>query len=249
MSALRDPEKGCPWDLEQDFSTIAPHTIEEAYEVADAIERNNLSDLRDELGDLLFQVVFHAQLAAEAGHFDFAEVVTALADKMTRRHPHVFADANVEDATEQTIAWEAQKADERQTRDQGVLDDVPRALPALRRAAKLGSRAASVGFDWPGAAGAREKIDEELSELDAEISGDNKPAIEREAGDVLLAIVNLARHLQFDPETALQGANNRFRDRFRHIEQQLAGQGRRPEEADLAELEALWQAAKQALRS
>ncbi|MBT8132016.1 MAG: nucleoside triphosphate pyrophosphohydrolase [Gammaproteobacteria bacterium] len=249
MSALRDPEKGCPWDLEQDFSTIAPHTIEEAYEVADAIERNNMPDLRDELGDLLFQVVFHAQLAAEAGHFDFTDVVTALADKMTRRHPHVFADAQVEDAGEQTIAWEAQKAAERQTRDQGVLDDVPRALPALRRAAKLGSRAASVGFDWPGAAGAREKIDEELSELDAEISGDNKPAIEREAGDVLLAIVNLARHLQFDPETALQGANNRFRDRFRHIEQQLAGQGRRPEEADLAELEALWQAAKQALRS
>ncbi|MDH3646011.1 MAG: nucleoside triphosphate pyrophosphohydrolase [Gammaproteobacteria bacterium] len=247
MARLRDPQQGCPWDLEQDFSTIAPHTVEEAYEVADAIERNDLPGLRNELGDLLFQVVFHARLAEESGEFSFADVVNGLCDKMTRRHPHVFADASVANAEAQTIAWEAQKAAERQTDDAGVLDDVPRALPALRRAAKLGSRAASVGFDWPSAAGARAKINEELAELDAEIATGNRTAIERETGDLLLAIVNLARHMRFDPETALQTANNRFRARFRHLERSLAEAGRRPEQADLDELETLWRAAKDAL--
>ncbi|MBT8136616.1 MAG: nucleoside triphosphate pyrophosphohydrolase [Gammaproteobacteria bacterium] len=243
MRRLRAPEEGCPWDLEQDFATIAPHTIEEAYEVADAIERDDMEGLRDELGDLLFQVVFHAQMAEEAGLFNITDVVEGLNDKMVRRHPHVFAGASIADADAQTAAWEAQKAAERRG---GVLDDVPRALPALRRAAKLGKRAASVGFDWPQIDGVRATVVEELEELDAEITSGDRDAMERELGDVLFALVNLGRHLGVDAETALQGTNNRFRSRFGHLEQAVSADGRRPEQCDLDELEALWQAAKDA---
>ncbi|MDH3589997.1 MAG: nucleoside triphosphate pyrophosphohydrolase [Gammaproteobacteria bacterium] len=246
MKRLRDPDGGCPWDLEQDFHTIAPHTIEEAYEVADAIERNDMPGLQDELGDLLFQVVFHARLAEESRAFGFADVVAGLSGKMVRRHPHVFAGASVTDAKAQTIAWEAQKAAERRAAAVGVLDTVPRALPALRRAAKLGRRAASVGFDWPDITGVRAKVTEELGELDEEIQAGDQPAVEHELGDLLFAIVNLGRHLGIDPETALQAANNRFKRRFGHLEESLAQAGRVPDDADLEELEQLWQAAKKA---
>lgn len=246
MAQLRDPDNGCPWDLEQDFSTIAPHTVEEAYEVADAIERNDLVALRDELGDLLFQVVFHARLAEEQGAFRFNDVVNGLCDKMERRHPHVFADGSIEDADAQTVAWEAQKASERHASKTGVLDSVPRALPALRRAAKLGKRAASVGFDWPAIDGVRRKVDEELGELDREIASGDRTRIEAELGDLMFALVNLGRHAGIDAETALQGANNRFRRRFRHMERALAAAGQIPEQVTPAELERLWEAAKAA---
>lgn len=244
MARLRDPDGGCPWDLEQDFSTIAPYTIEEAYEVADAIERNNLDDLRDELGDLLFQVAFHSRLAQEIGAFNFDDVTKGLCDKMTRRHPHVFGDTTVDGVAAQTIAWEKQKADERQASATGVLDGVPRSLPALSRAAKLGKRAASVGFEWPDISGARAKVNEELAELDVEIEAGELDAAQRELGDLLFAVVNLARYLDFDPEQALQSANNRFTSRFEHLEKSLATQTRNPADATLEELEELWQAAK-----
>lgn len=245
MRRLRHPEEGCPWDVEQDFSTIAPHTIEEAYEVADAIERGDLDGLCDELGDLLFQVVFHARMAEEQGGFTFNEVVRRLNDKMIRRHPHVFADASVVDAEQQTRAWEAQKAAERRARGSSVMDDVPRSLPALKRADKIAKRAASVGFDWPDLGSVRAKVDEELAELDEAMRGGGTDGIAWELGDLLCAVANLGRHLGVDNETVLQQSNNRFVARFRHMESQS---DMHLSELSLDDLETLWSRAKQATR-
>ena len=246
IARLRDPARGCPWDLQQDFRSIAPHTLEEAYEVADAIERSDLDALRDELGDLLFQVVFHAELARERGAFAFDDVVGAICDKLTRRHPHVFGDAVVADAGEQSRIWERLKSEERAAKGQGdgALADVPLALPALARARKLGRRAADAGFDWPDAAGPRAKIDEELAELDRARAGDDAARLEAELGDLLFSVVNLARHLDLDPETALRRANDRFARRYRHLERALAAQGLQPDAADSGLLDRLWAAAK-----
>jgi nucleoside triphosphate diphosphatase len=249
MARLRG-ENGCPWDREQDFSTIAPYTIEEAYEVADAIARHDSAALRDELGDLLFQVVFHAQMAQEAGEFAFADVVRAICDKMYRRHPHVFADATVTDARAQAQAWEEQKARERAAAGQGggALDGIPGGLAALMRAAKLGKRAARTGFDWPDWRGAREKIDEELRELDREIAARADAArIREEIGDLLFAVVNLARHLDVDAEAALQASNGKFARRFQHMEQAARGKGLRLEDLDPTQLDQLWNEAKAGL--
>jgi nucleoside triphosphate diphosphatase len=245
MARLRDPARGCPWDLQQDFRSIAPHTLEEAYEVADAIEQGDLGRLRDELGDLLFQVAFHAQLASEASAFAFDDVVDAICDKLTRRHPHFFGDAVVADATEQTAAWERMKREERAARgDAGALADVPMALPALTRARKLGSRAAQAGFDWPDATGPRGKIDEELAELDAALNSSDPTAREGELGDLLFSVVNLARHLEVDPESALRRANERFARRYRHVERELDRLGQPPGSATPELLDRLWASAK-----
>lgn len=245
MDRLRDPERGCPWDLEQDFRSIAPHTIEEAYEVADAIEHGELPALKDELGDLLFQVVFHARLASERGAFAFGDVVDAICDKLIRRHPHVFGDAVVATAAEQTRAWERMKLAERSARgERGALDDVPVGLPALTRARKLGSRAADAGFDWPDAAGPRAKVDEELAELDLAAQQPDPQSREAELGDLLFSVVNLARHLRIDPETALRRANDRFVRRFRHVESELQGLGQPASDAPAELLDRLWAAAK-----
>lgn len=247
MARLRSREQGCPWDVEQTFATIAPYTIEEAYEVADAIERHDFAELRDELGDLLFQVVFHARMAEEAGHFDFADVVRAICAKMIRRHPHVFGDERIASVGEQSRAWEMHKARERASTGghTSLLDTVAVGLPALTRAAKLGKRAASVGFDWPDWRGARAKVDEELGELDA-IPDDpaQQDRKREEIGDALFAIVNLARHLGVDPEAALRGSNARFERRFRHIEHRVRESGRTLRELTLAELDSLWNEAK-----
>ena len=245
MARLRDPEKGCPWDLEQGFETIAPYTIEEAYEVADAIERGDLDHLKEELGDLLFQVVFHARLAEEAGQFDFAGVVEGIAEKLVRRHPHVFGDASIGTAEEQAASWEALKAQEKEP-SAGLLDDVPVALPALTRSAKLGRRAARVGFDWPGMAGARAKLTEELAELDTAIADGRRGAIEAEMGDAFFALVNVCRHLDVDPEAATRAANAKFEHRFGSIERAVGASGRGWEAFTLEELEAFWQKAKAA---
>jgi ATP diphosphatase len=248
MARLRDPQRGCPWDLEQDFATIAPYTIEEAYEVADAIARGDFEALKDELGDLLLQVVYHAQMADEGGHFDFDAVAAQIADKMIRRHPHVFGDATVDGARAQSQAWEHTKAAERAARQGGtgsLLDDVPLALPALMRAAKLQKRAARAGFDWPRAAEVLDKMEEEIAEVRAELDRDPaSPRVAGEVGDLLFALVNLARHLEVDPEEALRSTNRKFERRFRAIEVALAAAGRRPEDTSLSELEALWQQAK-----
>ena len=254
MAKLRDPKGGCPWDLEQDFATIAPYTIEEAYEVADAISRGDMAALREELGDLLLQVVYHARMAEERGNFRFDDVADAIADKMVARHPHVFGNTEVDGAAGQTRMWEEFKSRERAARagasgkPQSVLDDVPLALPALLRAEKLQKRAARVGFDWPEAAQVLDKIEEEIAELRAELkSGAAKadPArVADEIGDLLFALANLARHLKTDPETALRGCNEKFERRFRSIEQALAAQGRSPRDASLEEMEALWVEAK-----
>lgn len=246
MTRLRDPACGCPWDLQQDFRSIAPHTLEEAYEVADAIERADLPALRDELGDLLFQVVFHAELARERGAFDFAGVVQAICDKLTRRHPHVFGDTVVTDADEQSRIWERLKSEERAAKGQGegALADIPAALPALARARKLGKRAADAGFDWPDAAGPRAKINEELAELDRATAGTDPARREAELGDLLFSVVNFARHLDLDPETALRRANDRFTRRFSHLESALATRGLEPAAAGPELLDQLWAAAK-----
>lgn len=249
MARLRDPEGGCPWDIEQNFASIAPYTIEEAYEVADAIERGDFDDLRDELGDLLLQVVFHAQMAKEEGRFEFDDVVEAISDKLVRRHPHVFADIEADTPEAVSRLWEANKAEERAAKApekaSSVLDGVTLGLPALMRAEKLQKRAARVGFDWPDASGADAKIDEELAELRAEMTDTPDPErLEAELGDLLFATVNLARHIGVDPETALRGASARFEQRFRHVEQALSEQGRSAHDADLAELDRLWDKAK-----
>jgi len=251
MARLRDPVAGCPWDLEQDFRSIAPYTIEEAYEVAEAIDREDFDALREELGDLLLQVVYHARMAEEAGAFAFADVAATICDKMVSRHPHVFGTAEVDSAERQSRAWEAHKAAERgaKARDRGrrpgVLDDVPRALPALARAEKLQKRAARVGFDWPEAAQVLDKIAEEIAELRAEIAASAPAArLEDEIGDLLFACANLARHFKIDPEAALRHCNAKFERRFAHIESALAAAGRAPDEASLDEMEALWRQAK-----
>jgi tetrapyrrole methylase family protein/MazG family protein/ATP diphosphatase len=246
MAKLRDRNGGCPWDLEQTFATIAPYTIEEAYEVADAIERADLGDLKDELGDLLFQVVFHARMAEEAGAFNFADVAAAICAKMLRRHPHVFGDQQVADSAEQTRRWDEIKREERGSAavNAGVLGDVPAGLPALTRATKLGKRAASVGFDWPDVAGVRAKVDEELAELDAAIDGKEPAAVAAEMGDLLFSVANWCRHLDVDPETCLRAANQKFATRFRAVERAVAESGRQWSEHDAAALDALWRRAK-----
>lgn len=250
MARLRDPSSGCPWDLEQDFRTIAPHTIEEAYEVADAIERGDMGDLLDELGDLLFQVVFYAQMAKEEGHFAFADVARAITEKMIRRHPHVFGDERVDDADTQTRRWEDIKAEERgreakRSSNPSVLDGVSLSLPALTRAVKLQRRAARVGFDWPEAAPVLDKIREELGELEVEMQAvDNAGRVDEEYGDLLFACANLGRHLKVDPESVLRRANAKFERRFRRTEVLLTEAGERAEEADLETMERAWQAAK-----
>ena len=245
MARLRSPQGGCPWDLEQTFRTIAPYTIEEAYEVADAIERDDSAALRDELGDLLFQVVFHAQMASEQGAFAFDDVVAAICDKLERRHPHVFGEARIASAAAQTVAWEQQKRLERERTGASVLEDVPLALPALTRANKLGKRAALVGFEWPDVAGALDKLDEELGELRKEVAAAAGEAeISNELGDVLFCVVNVCRYLKVDPETALRGANAKFERRFGYVERRLREQGRSTSEATLEEMDKLWDEGK-----
>jgi nucleoside triphosphate diphosphatase len=250
MAALRDPEHGCPWDKEQSFATIAPYTIEEAYEVADAIARRDLASLPDELGDLLFQVVYHARMAEEAGHFEFADVARTIADKMVRRHPHVFGDAAMRDAATQTAAWEAQKSAERAARaETGALAGVPVGLPALTRAAKLTIRAARVGFDWPDAAAVLAKLDEEVGELRAELPGDDPDRLSDEVGDLLFVLANLARKLDLDPEACLRQANLKFTKRFNFMEQNAASAGKSLSEMSLEEMEEEWQKVKQTEKS
>jgi MazG family protein len=251
MATLRDPAGGCPWDREQTFATIAPYTIEEAYEVADAIARDDMAALKDELGDLLFQVAFHARMAEERGAFDFRSVARGLVDKMVRRHPHVFGDATVATADAQTAAWEVHKAAERsreahaEGRTPSLLDGVALGFPALLRAHKLQARAARGGFDWPEATQVLAKIDEELGELRTEIAdGADRDRIEDEIGDLLFACVNLARHLNIDSEGALRRTNAKFERRFRAVESGLAAHGKTPSEATLDEMEELWVAAK-----
>jgi nucleoside triphosphate diphosphatase len=244
MARLRDPARGCPWDREQTFATIAPYTIEEAYEVADAIERGALRELPDELGDLLFQVVFRARMAEEAKLFDFGDVVRAICEKLLRRHPHVFGDVSIATAAEQTEVWEEIKRGERNAKERGALSGIPAALPALTRAAKLGKRAAGVGFDWPDVVGVRDKIEEELAELDVAIESKDTAAIGAEIGDLLFSVANLCRHLEVDPESVLRGANERFRVRFERIEAHVRAAGGDWTAFDLAALEQLWQQAK-----
>jgi MazG family protein len=252
MARLRDRDRGCPWDVEQSFKTIAPYTIEEAYEVADAIERNDLGALKEELGDLLFQVVFHARMAEEAGAFDFHQIAAALADKMIRRHPHVFGSGEVRDSAAQTVAWEDQKATEREAKaGAGALDGVPLNLPALMRAQKLQKRAGRVGFDWNAAPPALDKLAEEIAELRQEIARatpdrapDQQARVEEEMGDLLFAAVNVARLAGVDAELALRRANAKFERRFAAIEAKLAARGRSPQHSTLAEMDALWDEAK-----
>jgi ATP diphosphatase len=247
MAKLRDPDGGCAWDLEQTFATIAPYTVEEAYEVADAIERRDLKDLREELGDLLLQVVFHARMAEEEGAFDFGDVANAISDKMVRRHPHVFGDADVRSSGEQTVAWEVIKQRERSEKARhGVLDDVPVGLPALTRAVKLNKRAARVGFVWPSVNEVLDKLDEEVAELKAEVLAGDRDKARGELGDVLFVIANLARELDIEPEDALRATNAKFVRRFGYVEERLAERGKTPEQSDLAEMDALWNDAKAA---
>jgi len=253
MARLRSKDGGCPWDIEQTFASIAPHTIEEAYEVADAIDHGDMAHLKDELGDLLFQVVFYAQMAKEQGDFDFHDIAAAITDKMIRRHPHVFGtQSGIDDAEAQTVNWETLKAEERKAKaaacpdakPHGALDDVSHGLPALMRAAKLQKRAARVGFDWPDAKPVFDKFREEAAELEVEIENGDKKAMEHEVGDLLFTCVNLARKLDIDPETALRRANGRFETRFGHIERTLWAQDRSIEDTVLEELDRLWDQAK-----
>jgi ATP diphosphatase len=246
MRALRDPDAGCPWDIEQTFETIAPYTIEEAYEVADAIERENWFELRGELGDLLLQSVYHTQMAAEAGLFNFDDVVNDISDKMVTRHPHVFGDESRDkSADQQTQDWEKIKAAERAAKKRGgVLDDVALGLPALMRAVKLQKRAARVGFDWPDISMVVDKIVEEARELSEAQTEHDPDHLVEEYGDLLFVIANLGRHLNIDPEEALRQANSKFTRRFRFIEAELTKRGKSPEQSDLDEMDALWNAAK-----
>jgi MazG family protein len=246
MTRLRDPEGGCPWDKEQTFATVAPYTVEEAYEVADAIERGDLEDLKGELGDLLFQVVFHARMAEEQGQFAFGDVAEAMVDKMIRRHPHVFAGQTYADVAEQTAAWETIKAGERAAKGRAasLLDDVPPSLPGLTRAVKLTKRAARVGFDWPSTDEVLAKLREELEELQVEIDAGDLPKARAELGDLLFVCANLARKLDVDPEDSLRAANAKFTRRFSHIEKVLAERGSSPDQSNLAEMDGLWDEAK-----
>jgi MazG family protein len=253
MARLRAPDGGCPWDREQTFASIAPYTVEEAYEVADAIERDNLADLKEELGDLLLQVVFHARMAEEQGAFDFAAVAEAINGKMVRRHPHVFGEVRHRSSAEQTEAWETIKAQERADKAPGqaasLLDDVPVGLPALTRAVKLSKRAARVGFVWPSAIEVLAKLHEEVAELEAEVAAGDVDKARDELGDVLFVCANLARELDVDPEAALRGTNAKFVRRFNYIEAELAARGSSPASSDLAEMDALWNDAKAAERA
>ncbi len=257
MARLRHPDGGCPWDLEQDFATIAPYTIEEAYEVADAIEKADMAGLKGELGDLLLQVVFHAQMAREAGHFEFGDVVQGICDKMVRRHPHVFAAADAATPDAVMANWEAIKAAERAQARQGtddgpvsVLDDVPVALPALMRSAKLIKRVRRIGFDWPDALGALDKVEEETAELrEALEAAQDDGHIAEELGDLLFTVANVAAKIGRDPEDLLRAANAKFERRFRGVEARLAADGLKPEDADLETMESHWQAVKAAEKS
>ncbi len=258
MAALRTPGSGCPWDLEQNFATIAPYTIEEAYEVADAIQRYDLVDLREELGDLLLQVVFHARMAQEQGTFDFGDVVTGITEKLIRRHPHVFGDAGKLSSAAVEGLWERIKAQEKAERaanrnaeakdvgQAGALGGVPATLPALTRALKLQAKASKVGFDWNDPLAVLEKIREEADEIEAEIAAGDRAKAGHEVGDLLFAVVNLARHVEADPEAVLRATNRKFERRFAAIEDALAQRGKSPREASLAEMDALWDEAKAA---
>jgi ATP diphosphatase len=246
MERLRDPERGCPWDREQDWASIAPHTIEEAYELADAIARAEPDAVRDELGDVLFQVVFQARIAQERGLFDFESVAATIADKLERRHPHVFGDVRIESAAAQTQAWEQHKRAERAARGQGTgaLDGVTLGLPALTRATKLGARAAKVGFDWSDARGVLDKVEEEIAELRRELEEGRPERTHEELGDLLFALAQASRHLGLDPEGALRDANAKFERRFRHVEALLARDGLTAHDVDMERLETLWGVAK-----
>jgi len=247
MARLRDPRRGCPWDQKQTFASIAPYTIEEAYEVADAIERGDPDKIRDELGDLLFQVVFHAQMAQERGWFDFAQVAEGIHEKLVRRHPHVFGEANVSGEAELSRMWEEQKARERAeagAAEVSALADIPLGLPALARAAKLGRRAGRVGFDWPDAPGVRDKVLEELQEVDTAVAAADEGAVLEEMGDLLFALANWSRHLKVDAEEALRGANSKFERRFRAMEAVARARGVALSELGPGQWEALWQEAK-----
>jgi ATP diphosphatase len=248
MAALRTPKTGCPWDLEQNFATIAPYTLEEAYEVADAIARDDLTDLKEELGDLLLQVVFHARMAEELGAFDFGDVVEVLTAKLIRRHPHVFGDDGSQTARAVEGLWERIKAEEKAARGgvekSGALAGVPVGLPALTRALKLQNKASKVGFDWNDPRAVLHKIREEADEIEAALDGDATAAAAEEVGDLLFAAVNLARHLRADPEAVLRGTNRKFERRFAAIEHALAAEGKKPQDATLAEMDALWDEAK-----
>jgi len=261
MAALRTPVTGCPWDIEQSFASIAPFTIEEAYEVIDAIERGDMLDLRDELGDLLLQVVFHARMAEEAGHFDFADVVEAINSKLVRRHPHVFADARNLSPAEVKNLWGRIKAEEKAARRarlatgaptearEGALAGVPLALPALMRALKLQEKAGKVGFDWNDPRAVLAKLKEETAEIEAALAAGDADGVRGEIGDLLFVVANLARHLSVEPESALRAANAKFERRFGHIEASLGAQGRNPKDASLAEMDALWDESKQIERA
>ncbi|MBL8577136.1 MAG: nucleoside triphosphate pyrophosphohydrolase [Mesorhizobium sp.] len=263
MAALRDPQTGCPWDIEQDFASIAPYTIEESYEVADAIARGDLDDLRDELGDLLLQVVYHAQMAEEAQEFAFGDVVQAITEKMIRRHPHVFGDEEARNAGMAKGMWEKIKGQEKALKREarlargldpedhgpGFLDGIPVALPALTRALKLQEKAARVGFDWASAGPILDKIEEEIGELREALSRGDAASTKDEFGDVLFALVNLGRHLKVDSEAALSGTNEKFRSRFHHVERSLNAAGRGLDASSLDEMEDLWQQAKGVERS
>lgn len=257
MAALRDPQTGCPWDIVQDFESIKPYTIEEAYEVADAIERKDFDDLCDELGDLLLQVVFHARMAEEAGHFAFGDVVEAITAKMIRRHPHVFAVSDADNPDAVKKQWAEIKAEEKAARaarrkergldadePKGLLDGVPRALPGLTEALKLQEAAGRVGFDWGAVGPVLDKIEEEIGELREAIAAANQAEAAGELGDVIFALANLGRHLNTDPENALRGTNTKFRNRFAHVERRLAETGKTPEQSDLEEMDGLWDEAK-----
>ncbi len=248
MRTLRDPDGGCPWDLEQTFETIAPYTIEEAYEVAEAVRDGDMPGLKDELGDLLFQVIFHARMAEESGAFNFEDVVQAISLKMIRRHPHVFGDARIADAEAQTEAWEDYKAQERAREhggmNVGALDGVPLALPALLRAIKLQKRAARVGFDWPEVTPALDKVREEFEELNEALASGGEAKVREEFGDLMFAMTNIARHLGFDAEETLRDANVKFERRFRAVEQAAKGAGKKPEDMSLTQLDSLWEQVK-----
>ena len=246
MARLRDPDSGCAWDRKQTFKTILPYTLEEAYEVADAIEREDYVDLKDELGDLLLQVVFLSQIADEAGYFNFNDVAVGIADKLTRRHPHVFGDESYQDEAAFKKAWERAKQQERaeKSKDSATLADIPSCLPAMQKAFKIQKRVAALGFDWSAVSQVWAKVDEEMAELKQAVASSDSDAMQDEMGDVLFSLVNLARHLKINPEVALRGANNKFTSRFTAVEQAAAAKQKPLDEHSLEELEALWQSVK-----